>query len=104
MVKGSENPSQRVKVREINYPDVVGWEWTGKDWVNSEGETQAGFQHQLSWDRHANRWIYGTKNPAGRWINVTCRGEYWEGHDTVAKARALAEDFIHSVGEKSEAG
>jgi hypothetical protein len=75
---------------EVNYPDVVGWEWRGEPF----GENPEGLLHQLVWDRHNGGFMYSTKNPAGRWVNVSCRGAMWEGADTLAKAREVARGFI----------
>lgn len=88
---------REANVTEINYPDVVGWEWTGEPWTESEtGISHPGLAHSLVWDRHNHWFMYSTKREHdGKWIITKCQGDLWEGADTLAKARAIAAYFIN---------
>lgn len=110
--------------REINYPDVVGWEWTGKPWTETgtciltaenmateddcmthdhedNGISHPGLEHSLVWDRHNGTFMYSIKRESdGRWVHTKCRGDFWEDADTLKKARAIAAEFV-KIGEDS---
>ena len=90
---------REAKTTEINYPDVCGWEWTGEGWTEEElGIEHPGLAHSLVWDRHNFTFMYSTKREHdGQWVNIPCRGEMWEGHNTLKKARAVAVEFIAPI-------
>lgn len=82
-------------VPEINYPDVVGWEWTGEGWTDDLDVHHEGLLHSLTWDRHIFGFTYSSKRASdGRWVNIRCEGDYWEDKNTLKLARELAQDFI----------
>lgn len=85
------------EITEINLPDVDGWRWES-DYSEDFGYV---VKSELLWTRHTGRFTFSTRivrptNP-GTWSTINCRGEMWEGRDTLAKARETAHSFIRDT-------
>lgn len=90
-------PTVTSKLKEIQLPSVVGWEWSdtyhGDEYTGCEGT----YKHQIIWLRGRNQLFYITK-PPGRewseqpWVTIT-RPERFGFDNTLDTARSAAEAF-----------
>src|SRR5688572_25846419 len=85
------------RIEEISLPDVRAWRWEN-DYTKDFGYVSKG---ELLWDPHNHTFTYCTRvvrpTDPGTWTMIRCRGDMWEGRDTVAKARETAQDFIFGI-------
>ena len=80
-------PTVTSKLKEIQLPSVVGWEWSdtyhGDEYTGCEGT----YKHQIIWLRGRNQLFYITKPPGREW------SERFGFDNTLDTARSAAEAF-----------